>query len=71
MNAHETGPAGGRPIFVFGCGRSGTSLLSRILNQHPNIAVPFESHLFINGPYGPEVPDARPAQVDIYPVLGR
>ena len=40
------GSAGVRPIFVFGCGRSGTSLLSRILNHHPNIAVPFESHLF-------------------------
>lgn len=31
---------------MFGCGRSGTSLLSRILNHHPNIAVPFESHVF-------------------------
>lgn len=35
-----------RPIFVFGCSRSGTSLLSRILNHHPNIAVPFECHVF-------------------------
>lgn len=35
-----------RPIFVFGCARSGTSLLSRILNRHPDIAVPFESHVF-------------------------
>jgi hypothetical protein len=35
-----------RPIFVFGCARSGTSLVSRILNRHPNIAVPFECHVF-------------------------
>jgi len=34
-----------RPIFIFGCGRSGTSLLSRILNRHPRIAIPFESHV--------------------------
>jgi len=34
------------PVFIFGCGRSGTSLLSRMLNQHPRIAVPYESHLF-------------------------
>lgn len=35
-----------RPIFIFGCPRSGTSLLSRILNSHPRIGVPFESHLY-------------------------
>ena len=35
-----------RPIFIFGCPRSGTSLLSRILNCHPRIAIPFESHLY-------------------------
>lgn len=35
-----------RPIFIFGCGRSGTSLLSRMLDTHPNIAVPYESHLY-------------------------
>ena len=36
-----------RPIFIFGCPRSGTSLLSRILNSHPRIGVPFESHLYV------------------------
>jgi hypothetical protein len=36
----------GRPLFIFGCGRSGTSLLSRMLDSHPAIGVPFESHLY-------------------------
>lgn len=35
-----------RPIFIFGCPRSGTSLVSRLLNSHPRIGVPFESHLY-------------------------
>lgn len=35
-----------RPIFIFGCPRSGTSLLSRMLNSHPHVGVPFESHLY-------------------------
>ncbi|RMF59385.1 MAG: sulfotransferase [Calditrichaeota bacterium] len=34
------------PFFIFGCARSGTSLLSRMLNSHPKLAVPYESHLF-------------------------
>ncbi|MFN2432181.1 MAG: sulfotransferase [Gemmatimonadota bacterium] len=38
--------AGEPPFFVFGCPRSGTSLLSRMLDQHPRIAIPNESHLF-------------------------
>ncbi|HUR94369.1 MAG TPA: sulfotransferase [Gemmatimonadales bacterium] len=35
-----------RPLFIFGCPRSGTSLLTRMLNAHPNIAIPYESHLY-------------------------
>ena len=35
-----------RPFFILGAGRSGTSLLSRMLNHHPNLAVPPESHLY-------------------------
>jgi hypothetical protein len=35
-----------RPFFILGSGRSGTSLLSRMLNRHPNLAVPPESHLY-------------------------
>jgi len=34
------------PIFVVGCGRSGTSLLRRFLNQHSQVGIPLES-LFI------------------------
>jgi hypothetical protein len=34
------------PFLVIGGQRSGTSLLSRILNQHPNLAVPGESFYF-------------------------
>lgn len=34
------------PFFIVGCGRSGTTLLRGLLNNHPQIAVPLES-LFI------------------------
>lgn len=34
------------PFFILGCPRSGTSLLSRMLDGHPRLTVPYESHLF-------------------------
>lgn len=33
-------------FFIFGCSRSGTSLLSKMLDSHPALTVPFESHLY-------------------------
>ena len=30
------------PVFIVGCGRSGTSLLRRFLNQHPQLGIPLE-----------------------------
>jgi hypothetical protein len=35
-----------RPFFIFGCPRSGTSVLTRMLGTHPNLAIPYESHLY-------------------------
>jgi hypothetical protein len=36
------------PIFIVGCGHSGTSVLLNILDMHPHIhAVPFESRVFL------------------------
>ncbi len=37
---------GGRPFFLVGCGRSGTTLLRTMLNHHPEVAIPLES-LFV------------------------
>jgi len=46
MNVQAAGDEKKSPIFIFGSARSGTSLLSRIIGSHPNIAVPFESQLY-------------------------
>ena len=35
-----------RPLFIFGAARSGTSLVSRIIDGHPEIAVPYESRIY-------------------------
>ncbi len=34
------------PFFIVGCPRSGTTLLQLLLDSHPNIAIPPESHIF-------------------------
>jgi hypothetical protein len=38
-------PATIAPIFVVGAGRSGTTLLRLMLNEHPDISIPSESHI--------------------------
>jgi hypothetical protein len=40
----DTPPA---PVFVVGAGRSGTTLLRLMLNAHPQIAIPSESHFLV------------------------
>ena len=35
-----------RPIMICGVGRSGTSLLQSMLNAHPSVAIPPETHFF-------------------------
>ncbi|MEQ7010818.1 sulfotransferase [Actinopolymorpha sp. B17G11] len=37
----------GRPIFILGCPRSGTTLLSLMLHQHPRIAIPPENRFLM------------------------
>lgn len=32
------------PVFIVGCGRSGTTLLRMMLNTHPDLVIPQESH---------------------------
>lgn len=44
MNDPQTSPP---PFFIVGSARSGTSLLQVLLDAHPAIAIPPESHLFV------------------------
>ncbi|HYJ77354.1 MAG TPA: sulfotransferase, partial [Actinomycetes bacterium] len=37
-----------RPVFVVGCPRSGTTLLSLMIHAHPRIAMPPESRFLIS-----------------------
>jgi sulfotransferase family protein len=48
---------GERPFFVVGCPRSGTTLLKHMLEGHPRLAIPYESHFVVaqapsSGPVG-------------------
>ena len=38
-----------RPVFVGGCPRSGTTLLRTMLDSHPDIAIPHETRILIDG----------------------
>lgn len=45
------------PFFLLGCSRSGTTLLQTLIDSHPNIAIPPESHVYVRfgriaGTYG-------------------
>lgn len=42
MNSHNKTV----PFFIVGCPRSGTTLLQLLIANHPNIAIPPESHIF-------------------------
>lgn len=46
MNGEPQNNARRAPFFVLGAPRSGTSLLSRMLNSHPAVAVPDETKIF-------------------------
>ncbi|MEW2359870.1 sulfotransferase [Spirillospora sp. NPDC029432] len=47
--ASEAGPGGasGRPLFVIGCPRSGTTLLQLMLHSHHRIAIPAETRFVV------------------------
>jgi hypothetical protein len=39
-----------RPVFIVGCGHSGTTLLTAMLDSHPQMhAYPGESNVFLRG----------------------
>lgn len=49
VNSHMThshATKDSQPLFIMGCQRSGTTLVSSILNSHPNISIYHESFLF-------------------------
>jgi Sulfotransferase family len=55
----ELAPATGPPLFVVGCGRSGSTLLRLMLDAHPELAVPGESHFI------PELRRRHPDPIDV------
>lgn len=50
-----------RPFFIVGCPRSGTTLLRLMLDQHPSLAIPDESHFVVELWHHRH--DSRPADV--------
>lgn len=49
----------GPPVFIVGCGHSGTTMLRHVLNLHPNIyAVPYESRMFFHSSFKIRLADA-------------
>ena len=61
----ETDTRAASPIFVVGCGRSGTTMLRLMLDAHPDLAVPWESH-FIVSLWRDRRRYARPGGVDAH-----
>src|SRR6184192_2964907 len=48
MNTHGAfGAVSGRPLFVGGCARSGTTLLRTMLNNHPDFGMPHETKFVV------------------------
>ena len=43
----------GRPVFVVGCPRSGTTLVQTILDSHPRLSVLYEADALVDIPLGP------------------
>ena len=41
-------PQPGRPIFIVGCARSGTTIVNLMLGSHPNICSASESHILVD-----------------------
>jgi hypothetical protein len=44
VQAGRNGAAPGPPLFIVGCGRSGTTMLRLMLDSHPDMAIPGEGH---------------------------
>lgn len=62
MSASLSDFARQQPFFIVGCPRSGTTLLQTILDSHPDVAVPPESHFFrhYRGAVEAETPEISP-----------
>jgi sulfotransferase family protein len=55
----DLAPPSGPPLFVVGCGRSGSTLLRLMLDAHPEFAMPGESHFI------PELRRSYPDPIDV------